>query len=304
MPARVLDPLKVESLPASVQLMAQCAPFQCSEGAATVLDANPSVAMHLAAEGMRLPGPALERPVWVELLDREGSHILDYHGNAVGADATFYAPGERGAQTRSDGRLAVPDYPRPLTAFKFFLWRFQTDQELCKRFPRNILDARHSSCLYYPILAVPQGGQNLLYYSSNMLALYKLLHGINFPRSYKFIDLGCGIGAALFIASIFFDRVTGVEKAEILCRILDEAIDQFRAQELIGSGAVQMIQSDVNSLRPNYLKDFNIVYRNLPFSARSPEQFVLAFRCPAPGILIYEGGAEDELLDRSFVATC
>jgi SAM-dependent methyltransferase len=100
----------------------------------------------------------------------------------------------------------------------------------------------------------------------NAWGFRKLLQILNLPKSFAFVDLGCGLGRACFIAAEYgFAKVTGVELAPELCKVARENIFNCRvpgAREL----PVQIIEGDVFDYLDHSDDDVYFMYR-----AFSPE---------------------------------
>lgn len=79
----------------------------------------------------------------------------------------------------------------------------------------------------------------------NAWGFQKLLQKMQFPKTYTFVDLGCGLGRACLIAAEYgFARVTGVELAPELCVVARENVQNCRVPE-IRTVPIEIIEGDV-----------------------------------------------------------
>jgi SAM-dependent methyltransferase len=95
----------------------------------------------------------------------------------------------------------------------------------------------------------------------NAWGFRKLLQVLNLPKSFAFVDLGCGLGRACIIAAEYgFGKVTGVELAPELCKIARENVFNRRV-----SGAkdvpIQIIEGDVLDYCDHSGDDVYFMYR-------------------------------------------
>lgn len=78
-----------------------------------------------------------------------------------------------------------------------------------------------------------------------MWPLVRLLRKLQLPKGGTFVDLGCGKGRVLMIASQFgFQRIVGVEFCAQLCRRARENVELFR-RRYPSYSPIEIIESDV-----------------------------------------------------------
>lgn len=95
----------------------------------------------------------------------------------------------------------------------------------------------------------------------NAWGFRKLLQILNLPKSFAFVDLGCGLGRACFIAAEYgFAKVTGVELAPELCKVARENVSSCRlpaARKL----PIEIIEGDVLDYCAHSDDDVYFMYR-------------------------------------------
>lgn len=95
----------------------------------------------------------------------------------------------------------------------------------------------------------------------NAWGFQRLLKSLDLPKSYSFVDLGCGLGRACILAAEYgFAKVTGVELAPELCQVARENIRNCkvpRARTL----PVQVIEGDVLEYTDRSEDDVYFMYR-------------------------------------------
>lgn len=83
------------------------------------------------------------------------------------------------------------------------------------------------------------------YQATKVRPLAKLLGKLQLPTTGSFVDLGCGKGRVLLIASqLGFRRVIGIEFCTRLCRQARENVHRFRARHP-NCSVIDVIESDV-----------------------------------------------------------
>jgi SAM-dependent methyltransferase len=95
----------------------------------------------------------------------------------------------------------------------------------------------------------------------NAWGFRKLLQMLNLPKSFAFVDLGCGLGRACIIAAEYgFGKVTGVELAPELCKVARENVTNCRV-----TGArklpIEIIEGDVLDYCDHSHDDVYFMYR-------------------------------------------
>lgn len=76
------------------------------------------------------------------------------------------------------------------------------------------------------------------YAGSQPSTVLRVVNEIEQPREYIFIDIGCGKGRVLAIASkLGFRRVIGIEMSPELCRVAVENSENWPGPTLIGQGS-------------------------------------------------------------------
>jgi SAM-dependent methyltransferase len=91
----------------------------------------------------------------------------------------------------------------------------------------------------------------------------KLVKELRLPTEGAFVDLGCGKGRVLLIASrLGYNRVVGVEFCAHLCRHARENVDRFRARYPACS-PIDVIESDVALYR--FAGDESVLFIYNPF---------------------------------------
>ncbi|HLP17998.1 MAG TPA: class I SAM-dependent methyltransferase, partial [Bacteroidota bacterium] len=108
-----------------------------------------------------------------------------------------------------------------------------------------------------------QKSHAVLYQPSPSAAIRRVLRALNFPHGKIFVDLGCGKGKVLLIASEFpFDEVRGIDFSERLCEIARENFLHYRMKGNTRSNVV-IIHSDV--LNYSIEDDEDVFYLFNPF---------------------------------------
>ena len=104
----------------------------------------------------------------------------------------------------------------------------------------------------------------------NYTAFYNVFKNLKISCSdYNFIDLGCGMGYALMLASKYnFKKLIGIELSEELASICQDNLKSFFARE-----AKQHIYEIINLNVINYTfpKDKNLIFMFNPFNAKIME---------------------------------
>jgi len=108
-------------------------------------------------------------------------------------------------------------------------------------------------------------GKMYSYQATRSLSLAKLFRRIAIPNGSVLVDLGCGKGRVLLIASRFgFKEVRGVEYAHELCETARKNCSIYKAKTGVGT-EFQIIESDVIDYTIN--SDENIFFMFNPFDA-------------------------------------
>lgn len=95
----------------------------------------------------------------------------------------------------------------------------------------------------------------------NAWGLRKLFTILNLPRSFAFVDFGCGMGRACLIAAGYgFEKVTGVELAAELCKVARENVARCRTRGT-GKPAINIIEADVLDYCDHSTDDVFFMYR-------------------------------------------
>lgn len=95
----------------------------------------------------------------------------------------------------------------------------------------------------------------------NAWGFRKLLQILKLPRSYSFVDLGCGLGRACIIAAEYgFSKVTGVELAPELCKVARENVANCRVSDE-RKLPVKVIEGDVLDYCDSSEDDVYFMYR-------------------------------------------
>jgi SAM-dependent methyltransferase len=101
------------------------------------------------------------------------------------------------------------------------------------------------------------------YQATKVRPLAKLLSKLRLPTTGSFLDLGCGKGRVLLIASqLGYRRVVGVEFCSHLCRQARQNVDRFRTQHPDCS-PIDVIESDVALYR--FAGDESVLFMYNPF---------------------------------------
>ena len=95
----------------------------------------------------------------------------------------------------------------------------------------------------------------------NAWGVRKLLRILNLPKSFAFVDLGCGLGRPCLIAAEYgFAKVTGVELAPELCRVARENVANYRTNG-VKKSPITVIEGDVLDYCDHSDDDVYFVYR-------------------------------------------
>jgi SAM-dependent methyltransferase len=91
----------------------------------------------------------------------------------------------------------------------------------------------------------------------------KLMRQLQLPKESVFVDIGCGKGRTLLLASRYgFKRVAGIEFAPDLCRVARKNIAVY--QQRVGQGArIDIVEADAATYR--FQDDENVFYLYNPF---------------------------------------
>ncbi|HYG86290.1 MAG TPA: class I SAM-dependent methyltransferase [Azospirillum sp.] len=91
-----------------------------------------------------------------------------------------------------------------------------------------------------------------------------LLKTLSFPEGSVFVDVGCGKGKALLIASRFgFKKALGIEFSPELCQIARENAKIFQSR-IANTSEIEIVQSDVLDYQMTH--DENVFYLYNPFN--------------------------------------
>lgn len=103
-----------------------------------------------------------------------------------------------------------------------------------------------------------------VYAPVNAWALRKLLRKLALPKSYRFADLGCGLGRPVILAADYgFSKVTGVDFAPELCAKARENVAASRLTPQQKS-AIEIVRGDVIDYLADTGDDVYFMFR--PFS--------------------------------------
>jgi SAM-dependent methyltransferase len=95
----------------------------------------------------------------------------------------------------------------------------------------------------------------------NAWAFRDLLKKLNLPKTWHFVDLGCGLGRACLLAAEYgFEKVTGVELAPELCTTARENVASYRFPASVHP-PVNIIQGDVLDYCEQTEDDLFFIYR-------------------------------------------
>jgi SAM-dependent methyltransferase len=95
----------------------------------------------------------------------------------------------------------------------------------------------------------------------NAWGFQKLLKTLNLPKSYAFVDLGCGLGRACILGAEYgFAKVTGVELAPELCEVARENIRNCKVSEA-RKLPIQIIEGDALDYCERSEDDVYFMYR-------------------------------------------
>ncbi|RJO61063.1 class I SAM-dependent methyltransferase [candidate division WS5 bacterium] len=147
-------------------------------------------------------------------------------------------------------------------------------------------------------------------------AFIKLMAKIKFPVNSVFVDLGCGKGKILLLASQFgFSRVVGIEFSKSLCECARNNISVYGAKKTLNS-TLEVVHSDVVDYEIK--DDENVFYLFNPFDdtvlsnvlgniiksvEKAPRKVYLIYYIPYHGNIIEQCG-NFKRLDRYFFSGC
>lgn len=139
------------------------------------------------------------------------------------------------------------------------------------------------------------------YQATKVRPLAKLLGELQLPTTGSFVDLGCGKGRVLLIASqLGYRRVVGVEFCALLCRRARANVDRFRAQHP-NCSPIDVIESDVALYR--FAEDESVLFMYNPFDEVVMKQMMdnirnSVRRMPREIWLIYNTPIQHETIQR------
>jgi SAM-dependent methyltransferase len=139
------------------------------------------------------------------------------------------------------------------------------------------------------------------YQATKVRPLAKLLGELRLPTTGSFVDLGCGKGRVLLIASqLGYRRVVGVEFCAHLCRQARENVDRFRARHP-NCSPIDVIESDVALYR--FAGDESFLFMYNPFDEVVLKQMMdnirnSVRRMPREIWLIYNTPIQHETIQR------
>jgi len=145
-------------------------------------------------------------------------------------------------------------------------------------------------------------GPGDIYQPTLMLPLRKLFRSFSFPENGGLVDLGCGKGRVLFIASEYhFKALRGIEYSEPLCEIARENIQRFQRRTK-SRRPFQIIQIDAAqyAIQP----DDQIFYMFHPFGAPVLRQIIKNMKAsfnqhPRPMWIIYRNPVHSHVIEQS-----
>jgi predicted RNA methylase len=138
---------------------------------------------------------------------------------------------------------------------------------------RNRTDTNGRVELNALMFSIPSKHQGTLYVPTRVRALRHFLNTCEFPPTSVLVDLGCGKGQTLLVASRFaFKRVTGVEYARELCSI---ATANARAYRRRHRDAVTIDVIEADAAEYEVKPDENVFYMYHPFGPDVVRQVVL-----------------------------
>lgn len=140
------------------------------------------------------------------------------------------------------------------------------------------------------------------YQATKVRPLAKLLRELRLPTAGSFVDLGCGKGRVLLIASqLGYRRVVGVEFCAHLCRQARKNVDRFRLRHPSCS-PIEVIESDVALYR--FAGDESVLFMYNPFDEVVMKQMMNNIgdsirRIPRPIWLIYNTPLQHETIQQN-----
>lgn len=146
------------------------------------------------------------------------------------------------------------------------------------------------------------------YEPTNIMPLKRLFNNLKFPKDSVFVDLGCGKGRVLLVASEFgFKEVRGIEFSGELCTIAKNNCSNYQVKTGIKT-RIQIVESDVVDYIINddenvffLFHSFNAVVlnkvlENITVSLTiQPRKIWIVYRNPEIGFIIAEHGSFDKL---------
>ncbi len=112
----------------------------------------------------------------------------------------------------------------------------------------------------------------VLYQPSTSIPVRKILTSLNIPPGSVFVDLGCGKGLILFIASTLgFREVRGIEISPLLCAIARKNCELFRRKK---KPAAEITVIESNVLDYAMRDDEDVFYMFNPFDAHVLERMM------------------------------
>lgn len=128
---------------------------------------------------------------------------------------------------------------------------------------RNRTDTRASVGPDLISLSRPTRRQGTLYVPTRARAMRSFLSTCEFPPGSVFVDLGCGKGQALLVASRFaFKRVIGVEYTHDLCGLATANVQAYRKRH---RDAVPIDVIEADAAEYEVKPDENVFYMYHPF---------------------------------------
>jgi predicted RNA methylase len=138
---------------------------------------------------------------------------------------------------------------------------------------RNRTDTRGRVELNTIFTSRTTGRPGITYLPTRVRALRRFLSACEFPSDSVFVDLGCGKGQTLLVASCSgFKRVVGVENRHELCGIAAANVQAFRKRHR-DAAPIDVVEADAAEydIRP----DENVFYMYHPFGPDVVRQVVL-----------------------------
>jgi predicted RNA methylase len=138
---------------------------------------------------------------------------------------------------------------------------------------RNRTDTRGRAGPDALSISRPTKRQGTLYVPTRARALRNFLRTCDFPPGSVFVDLGCGKGQVLLVASCFaFKRVVGVEYTRELCSLATANVQAFRKRHR-DAVPIEIIEADAAEYEVK--PDENVFYMYHPFGPDVLRQVVL-----------------------------